>query len=364
MKLYQIGSIAGQKDSVFLNCSTLLEFIQSQNSVWIVAERKGELLAVFSMLIDRENRLAKINRLYIDPGWDDWERLLREGLPLLVRYLKDQKRNIEVLYVTTRTFTLEQQEVILKMGFKILGVFPVSPVHEQSSVNGLTALFFEDVLSERRYQDFSLHPIVKPFYELARKECGLPDLEVSTHTKFGAMEYSPLPPLELIYAPQFVSRRYQKLEERKSLAIHFYPFSKPNTLITDADGKVEIYVKAMKDSHMATIIAERMDFSVNPTELYKKVSLMLAKENINYVEVINDAADTWGIECITEAGFLPCAYFPCLKNQGEGRRDYVILARSFERFFLDKKDISQANPKYLDFWREYYKLEVRDYLNT
>jgi hypothetical protein len=363
MRLYQLAKSPGMNDHVFLDCKKLLEVIQSQNSAWIVAERQGEILACFSLLIDRENRLAKINRFYVDPSWKEWDDLLKKGLPLLERYLKDQKRGIEVVYMTTRNFTLKQQEAAVNMGFKILGIFPVSVPSEPSRINALTALFFDGVLHERRYSQFSLHPLVAPFYEIASRECNLPALPVSKTPTFGAMEFEKLPELELIHAHNFVDRRYSQLEERKSLAVHFYPFSRPNALITDANGKVEIYVKLFPEKRQATIIAERLDLAVSPTQLYSQVATMLFQKNIVYIEVINDAADDWGIECISRAGFLPCAYFPCLKNQWEGRRDYVVLARSFERMALGDESVPiEIDQTYLDYFGEYYKLEGREYL--
>src|SRR5690606_11749066 len=125
------------------------------------------------------------------------------------------------------------------------------------------------------------------------KECDLSVLEVAKVPHFGAMSFDPLPSLELIYAPNYVARKFALLEERKSLAVHFYPFSRPNAMITDAEGKVEIYVKMIPEERQATIIGERLDLSVDPTQLYSQVASMLFEKNIVYIEVINDAADHW-----------------------------------------------------------------------
>lgn len=363
MRLYQLGKHPGVRDSVFLDHKTVLDAIRSPNSTWVLAEKGNHVLACFSILLDRENRLAKINRLYIDPEWDNWAQLLKDSLPLLIQYLKDEKRQIEVVYTTTRTFTLQQQEMTLQMGFNILGILPVSSGIDASRVNGLTAYYFQDVLTKKRHGEFLLHPIVKPFYELVRKSCGLGELPEAKQPDLSALSFETLPELELIYAPNFVARKFEALKERKSLAVHFYPFTIPNTLITDAEQRIEIYAKIMPDSRMATIIGERLDRSVNPIELYSRVSHLLNLQNIGYIEVINDAADVWGIEAFSAAGYLPCAYFPCLKNQGDMRRDYVVLARSFERPFAETLVPIEVNQTYLEFFREYYRLEGKNYLD-
>lgn len=364
MKLFQLSQNSTQKDSLFLDHVKLRAALLQTDCSWIVGEKDNQLLACFSILLDKEDRLAKMNRFFLDPTWEDWSQLLKDALPLLLQYLTDEKRRIEVIYTTSRTFTMPQQEMMLNMGFKILGILPVSGGVDDSQINGLTAYFCDGVLKERRYREFSLHPIVVPFYELVRKECGLETLPVAEKPQMKTLEFEELPSLELIYAPNFVSEKFRKMRERKSLAIHFYPFTQPNTLITDAHEKVEIYVKIMEDSRMATIIGERLDMSINPTELYSKVSHMLNARNINYIEVISDAADVWGVEAITMAGYLPCAYFPCLKDQGEVRRDYVVLARSFERPFAEASTPFEVHHTFLDFFKEYYQLEARSYLRN
>lgn len=362
MRLFQLSQASGQRDSLFLDHAKLKSAISSSDTSWIVGERDNQLLACFSILLDSENRLAKINRLFIDPSWENWAQLLKDALPLLIKYLTDDKRRIEVIYTTTKTFTLKQQEMTLNMGFKIMGILPTSGGKDDSQVNGLTAYFCDGVLNERRHSEFSLHPIVVPFYELVRKECGLEPLPVAEKPEMGTLEFEPMPQLELIYAPNYVGEKFRKVRDRKSLSIHFYPFTQPNAIITDAKEKVEIYVKIVDESRMATIIGERLDVSVNPTELYSKVSHMLNARNVNYIEVINDAADIWGIEAITMAGFLPCAYFPCLKDQGDFRRDYVVLARSFERPFAETTTQFEVHHTFLDFFKEYYQLEAKSYL--
>lgn len=363
MRLYQLSKHKVLSDDLFNDHERLLEAIHSENSSWIVGEKDGQILAAFSVLLDKENRLGKINRLYIDPTWQEWDRFLKDALPLLIQYLKDDKRKIEVVYTTTRTFSLEQQEMLLGMGFKILGILPVSQGVDVSRVNGVTAYFFDGVLTKKRHAQFSIHPTVLPFFKLAQEECGLPDVTVAKRPEMATLEFEKMPNIELIYAPDFVGNRFKRLNERKSLSVHFYPFTQPNALITDAEERIEIYVKLMPESRMATIIGERLDISINPTELYSRVSQMLNAQNITYIEVINDAADIWGVEAITAAGYLPCAYFPCLKSQGETRRDYVVLARSFERPFAETLVPFEIHHTFLNYFQEYYKLEAQNYLD-
>jgi hypothetical protein len=363
MQLYQIGKPPFVSDSLFLDAEKLKEGLRSPFSAWIVGEKENSILCVFSMLIDGENRLAKVNRLYMDPSIEDWPTLLKKGLVPLTEYLRDPKRQVEVIYTTAQGVTLKQQEATLDLGFKIVGVLPMAAGSEGSKLNGVAAFFYEGVLREKRQQEFSLHPVIAPFYEIARRECQLESLPVAKELPPNPSHFEELPSLELIHAPQFVLKRFSKLEERKSLAMHFYPFTRPNAMIVDEDETVEIYVKIIQEEQMATIIGERLEKAVNPTELYSQVARMLGKEKITYIEVINDAADLWGIDCFVKAGYLPCTYFPCLKAQGDKRRDYVVLARSSERLFSNSAMPIAVNKTYLEYLAEYHKLEGRDYLS-
>jgi hypothetical protein len=334
--------------------------VRSASTAWIVAEREGAMLAVLSILIDRENHLAKLERLVVDPSWEQSEQVLREAMPLLRTYLGE--RAVEVLYTTTRGLTFAQQEMTLKTGFRVLGIFPFGKGGETLKIQGLTAYYFDGVLEKRRRSDFPLHPIVAPFFDICRRECGLPPLVLAPQPEVRG-SFEKLPPLEFIYAPGFVAHRFNRLKERRTLSVHFYPFSVPNVLITDPQQRIEIFICMVPEIRFATIIGEHMDARVHPTELYHHVSQMLNHQNISYIEVINDAGDDQGIEAIFNAGYLPTAYFPALKRQGDQRRDYVVMARSFDRLFAIKPTGMAIQRTYLEYLNAYYQLESRKYLD-
>ena len=142
---------------------------------------------------------------------------------------------------------------------------------------------------------------------------------------------------------------------------NFYPFYKPNCLIMDPNQDIEIFVKLNPERKFAAIIGEHLNITVRPVELYLAVQQLLKQESISYIEIINDAADTFGIECILKAGFTPCAYFPAFKKQGDSRRDYVIFGKSFE--YLCRPDLNE-HPAYKDFYQEYIKIEGKNYFPT
>jgi len=360
MRLHQMSAGNVFTDPLLLDYHALLKNVESGDSAWIVADARGSLLAAISIELDRDNRLAKISRLLLDPTWVDSGAVLRQALPLLVHYLKE--KGIEVLYTTTRTLSLAQQQLTLKLGFHLIGIFPNAQGADPLKLNGLSAYYFDSVLRDKRQADHVLHPRLTTLYDLVRKNCDLPALPVAESADLPVAEFQPLPSLETIYAPDFVSHRFRKLKERRSLSVTFYPFQEPNALISDPQQRMEIFVKLVPERRFAAILGERLDLQVNPTELYHEVALMLNARGISFIEVINDAADRTGLESMMQAGFVPCVYFPAFKCQGESRRDFVVLARSFERILGSQRQPSIVDPQYLAFLQAYYRVDEQIHL--
>lgn len=364
LKLYQ-KSLAGMAiEPMFLDVRKIEHALVQPDTFWILGEKAGEVIAVLSLMLDRENRLAKIARHIVDPAWEDSTIILKNALPMLVEYLSSDKRGVDVLYATTRAFDLKQQELSLKLGFKVLGFFPGSAAMSgKMNLTGLTAYFYNGVLEKKRFTDFAIHPALAPFYDIARRESGIGDVRLGERPVIPQEGFESVPSLEVIHAPEFVRHRFQSLKQKKSLAVQFYPFTEPNVLITDPQQRLEIFARVIPEYRFATIIGERLEREVNPTELYLEVCRMLRGADVAYIEVINDAADIYGIESILDAGFLPCGYFPCLKSQGEERRDYVIFARSFERLFAAPVRPGEIHSQYVDYIHEYVRMEAEQYLD-
>ncbi len=363
MRLFQDSPARVKGDPLFLNLPRLKEEITRAERWWTVAERDGEIRALVSLTLDSQNKVARIHRMIgghgaavlggrpcSDPGEGGVQEPLAGALAFIMKRVESQGA-AEVVYSTTRNLTLEQQEITLKNGFKVLGVFPNAVYADPGRLNGLSAWFAPGVLDSRRRADFKLHPVIAPFYEIARKQCGLSKL---------ALCEAPEPPgggegvpeLEMISAPRFVAERFRQLKARKNLSVNFYPFAKPNILLTSADGKAEVFVHMVPRTRFAGILAEHLTTAVDPVRLYAEVCRMLYENRVIYVEAINDAADSQGIECILRAGFTPSGYLPCLRQASDGRRDYVVFARSYEYFTYPKLKV---NSLYLDYLREYCK---------
>lgn len=326
--------------------------LESEYEIWIVAERDGHIIAVVSAVIEFEYRLCKILFMYAKPGLEEAGKVQNELLQLLIGHAA---RKADIIYCTTHSVNFKQLELTTEAGFKVLGFFPLSFGVEESEANSITAYFLNDTLDKLRYVEFKLHPIIEPFYKILANECALPDLPVSSSPLL-PFSKEPLPDLEMIYAPKFVAKKHHRLRERKLLSNNFYPFQEPNAIICDPDELVEVFIGIYPENTYASIIEEKLELPVNPQELYKKVLLMLHEKNISYIEVLVDAADIVSIEYMAQAGFLPCAYFPCLKRHGDTRRDFVILGKTFEKLQVAGKPLQKI---YLDYINCYLDIQMK-----
>lgn len=357
--LYHKSRGTSAPEEFFLNADAMESGIVADDGAWLIAERGGRAIAFISAQIDREQGLCKIMRLAVDTEEPDRRDILRGALRRFLTHVETEIGGIDIVYTTTLSLSLTEQEITLLEGFKIMGVFPNALGADHSQINGLTVRFSENVLEQKRYRDFALHRLIAPFFAICRGQIGIPELpEIAPESLPAASGYESMPPLEIVRAPLLIENKFKKLRERRSQVVNFYPFYRPDTLVCDPEQKIEIFIKADPTQRFAAIIGERLERSVHPVSLYNEVLKLLRANGITYVEIINDAADAFGIQCILDAGFTPCAYVPAFKRQGETRRDYVVFSKSFEYLCRPGPGL---NPIYLDFFERYFALERRNY---
>ena len=353
MTLNQLSRVSDYEGNLFLDYEELGRSLDDKNTHWVVSESSGELIGAASTLIDREHEICKLSCLRIHPSVKNQDQLVKEVISFLLESLRQHKIPFDVLYTTTRVLSLQQQQQTIDLGFKILGIFPSAMTLDSSRLNGLTVWFEKNVLKKKRFTDFTLHPGLAMLYELAKEEAGLNSIALADLMTLPDLPEDPVPSLEIIDAPQFVSRQFSLLKNRSFLSSNYFPFHEPNIMFTDSDMGVTIFAKFVPQYRFAIIIGEHLKAPVNPIQLYQTLGRMLYQRNVSYIEVIIDAADVIALDSMIRAGYLPCAYFPSFMKHGTMRRDYVIFAKTFERVWETLPDV---RPRYLDYLREYYRV--------
>ncbi len=343
------------EDRLLLKRSDLEKALQSEIWYWMVEENQSSMITGFIYAhLDPQQGLAKLQRLFTLPTGDDQQEL--NLIRAITIELEADPRDLAMVYATTRTLSRNLQERTLKLGYRVLAVFPAALGIDETGVNGLAAYYFKrhQTLERRQVAD-ALHPLLQVFFEITKQALDLkivPTLERRPELRSFPL---PLPSLELIEAPHFVQRKYNNLRERRFLSHTFYPFSDPNALILDPDQKVEVFVRLVKGFSFATVIAEKLEMPYDPVALYGAIAKLLHKAGYSYVEVLNDACDPSGVEAIYRAGFLPTGYIPAFKKHGEYRRDYVIFANTTERL----PRVVDLHPDYKRWLIAYQRSESR-----
>lgn len=333
-------------DSAETDASRLAARLDSGALQAWLAETDAGPAAALTALEDSRHRLVKILSLGVDRGRCGFREAVRA---LLEAAKKGQgPEPPEVLYTTTRCFSLEEQSVTLDAGFHLLGTFPNAPGADRSRVNGLTGWFASEALS-RRAAGFALHPALARLYEAVRRETGLAPLPIGAVPEPPAADAPPA--LELVAAPRLAAARLRRLRERPS-GLQFYPFQEPTVLITDSEQRIEAFARLVPEMGFAIVIGERLDAHVNPVEFYRETTRLLEGAGAAYIEVLNDAADLNATDCMLRAGFAPCAYFPALQRRGGARRDQVVFSWSREPFGRSGHPIPKEYAPFVDAYLE------------
>jgi len=355
--LYQLSVDDIYKDGLFLDHRKLKNTINNKGFQFMVAHSDGKPSGVVLSSLDLDQRATKIIRIYVDPSLPDCREVKKS---LIKNVIEVNRSTMDVVFMTTKHVTLDQLQLSKELGFHFLGFFPISARERVRNPAALTAFFYDGIVEKIRLHNQRLHPLVMPLYnvvnqkmKLSETQCEpeiLPAMKSASTDAFDPMD------LELIEAPKFVLRKFKRLKEKNLLSTDFYPFQEPNALITDPEGKFEVFVMLNYDLHFSAIIEERLELPVNPAVLYRQIARILHERNITYIEMIVDAADGVCIEYMLQAGFIPIMYFPCLKKHGDVRRDFVILGHTYEKLIFCLDGLRDKYPEMIKMYAELDKM--------
>jgi ribosomal protein S18 acetylase RimI-like enzyme len=339
-------------DPLMRDVGLLTAFLSKPANVWVVAERKGEIVGSVAWETDERNRLAKVFGGAVLPehrGAKILERSMRFG----ARRLQAGAGKADVIYATTRTTTTAPQIIAEKLGYKKLGIFPNVHRTDAYETHCLTALFRKGALS-RRFTDFKLHPKFAGLVDIVMSETGIPAIPLAEPSEYSVTLETPadIPALELIDAPLFTQARFKSLGEDKKIPFHFYPFHQPNVTIASPCRKVEIFAFLAPADQYCTLVGIRKPDDILFARVLQKASDLLHRRGVRYIETIARADKLKTVEGILQAGFIPCAYFPAFQLHDRRRYDYVVLSKTFEILDFRNTNLAGTNRKFL---REYFR---------
>ncbi len=316
-------------DPLMCNVSRIKSFVAEFKGIWVVIENDGKLIGSVVYEVNARHRIGRVFGAVIIK---EHRRLglLEKAMLQGDQYVLNDLKLVDIIYATTRTVTPAPQLVARKLGYKNLGIFPNVRKTDKYETHCLTAKFGKGIL-DGKSKGYKLHPEIADIYELVKEDCRLPDVEIAaTEDYLSEPQDNDIPCLEVIDAPGFVSYRFKQLIEEGKLLSNFLPFNSPNCVLTSPDQEIELFLYLSEVDKYSIIIGTKHPETMNFSKILEAASQMLHSKNSRYIEIIARASKVKEIHQITEADFIPCAYFPAFQLHENKRYDFVVFVKTFE----------------------------------
>ncbi|WP_035805939.1 GNAT family N-acetyltransferase [Kitasatospora mediocidica] len=334
--------------------------ISSPRTTWLVVREPGTGRVVGSILgtVDPDDRLGKLQGLVIHPDIRGGG-LAHQAVRRLSEMMLSGDQAADSVYATARTNSTAPQRICLSSGFKALGVFPNLRKAERHETMVLLAKHRDGVL-ERRLPvprvPAGLGGLVRALHDAV----GLPGqpLPAVDDEPHPAPPRGPVRDVELVDAPQFVLRRLAEVvpdpEQR------FYPFHTPNVLLAAADGAYELFAQLNRSDGYCALIGAAPGLASLARDFEALID-RLGQDGASHIETLLPLDCYEDLSLLLAHGFLPAAAYPAMRREGEGFRDYVVMARSLQP--LDFRGLS-IDASFQPFTEQYIELWKQRYLNT
>tara|TARA_R100000656_G_scaffold89489_1_gene65276 strand:+ start:122 stop:1330 length:1209 start_codon:yes stop_codon:yes gene_type:complete len=334
---------------------------EQEKAFWFVvelADRPG-IAASCVVELEPEFRIGKVTGAAVHPQCAGLG-LSSKLIGFAVNEVMAKAPSINTLYATTRTVTMASQKMLISNGFKPLGIFPNARKIKTYETLTLMGYFREGVLDKRTPVQ-RIPPSLVELYLQTNKSIG-DEREIElvedcpAFPKNIAHEESKW---EFIQAPEFVEKRFNEVfqGDREST---FYPFHKPNLLISNTVLGVEMFASFNKKDHYCVLISANCPITTINGH-FKKLAFAFKEIGIYYLETLV-RIDYFEAVCFLGANrFLPSAYYPAMREIDGVAHDYVLMTRTMVP--LDFSE-SQISSEFTPFVREYVRQWIDLNLST
>ncbi|WEO99741.1 GNAT family N-acetyltransferase [Streptomyces sp. FXJ1.172] len=250
---------------------------------------------------------------------------------------------LDSVYATVRLVTEGPQQVVVRNGFRPLGLLPNAVEVEGCETLALFARYADGVL-ERREPVASVPERLSALLSAASHGVGI---DYSRTRPAPCGETAPAAgggPIELISAPAFVRRRF--LELFPAADDRFFPLHTPNAVLVAADGRFEAYAELDAVAGSCALVAVHPRPSAVAGTL-EAVIASVTRAGADYVEALLPLADSEALEVFLASGFVPSAVYPAMRRIGERLHDYVVLSRTSRQIDFRTTAVSPLLQPYL-----------------
>lgn len=310
---------------------------------WLTARtHRGDLVGSAVVQTDTAGRIGKLVGLAVHPGHRGGG--LASRLTGAVCHEAFATGRLDSVYATVRVVTEGPQHVVVRNGFRPLGLMPNAVEVEGCESLALFARYADGVL-EQRAPVQRVPDRLAALLSAASAGIGV-DYADTRHlpTSHPPRRERGAEPIELIAAPAFVRRRF--LERFPDAGDRFFPLHTPNAVLVAADGGFEAYADLDPVAGSCALVA------VHPrpaavTGALEALMTAVTRAGADYAEALLPLADTEALEVFLASGFVPSAVYPAMRRIQDRLHDYVVLSRTSRQIDFRTTAVSPLLQPYL-----------------
>ncbi|GGW60238.1 hypothetical protein GCM10010503_41890 [Streptomyces lucensis JCM 4490] len=310
---------------------------------WLTARTPGGALVGSAVVqTDPGSRIGKLLGLAVHPGHRGGG--LASRLTGAVCGEAFAAGRLDSVYATVRVVTEGPQHVVVRNGFRPLGLLPNAVEVEGCETLALFARYADGVLARRAPVPHAPERLT-PLLSAAGAGVGIDYTGTGRVPSRTTLPATPgAGPIELITAPAFVRRRF--LEHFPDAGDRFFPLHAPNALLVAADGGFEAYADLDRAAGSCALVAVHPRPAAVNGALETLMSTV-TRAGADYAETLLPLADTEALGVFLASGFVPSAVYPAMRRIGDRLHDYVVLSRTSRQIDFRATAVSPLLQPYL-----------------
>ncbi|MFF5026018.1 GNAT family N-acetyltransferase [Streptomyces collinus] len=331
---------------------------------WLTARASGGALVGSAVVVTEPgSRIGKLVGLAVHPGHRGGG--LASRLTGAVCGEAFGTGRLDSVYATVRVVTAGPQAVVVRNGFRPLGLLPNAVEVDGCETLALFARYADGVL-DRRAPVAAVPEGLSALLSAASAGVGIDyadtrsgssrDAAATAGTAARVREATKATkatrttgttgaePIELIAAPGFVRRRF--LELFPQAGDRFFPLHTPNAVLAAADGSFEAYADLDPVAGSCALVAVHP----RPAAVAGALEGLMAtvtRAGADYAEALLPLADTEALEVFLASGFVPSALYPAMRRIHDRLHDYVVLSRTSRQIDFRTTAVSPLLRPYL-----------------
>ncbi|MER6473098.1 GNAT family N-acetyltransferase [Streptomyces collinus] len=320
---------------------------------WLTARAYGGALVGSAVVVTEPgSRIGKLVGLAVHPGHRGGG--LASRLTGAVCEEAFGTGRLDSVYATVRVVTAGPQAVVVRNGFRPLGLLPNAVEVDGCETLALFARYADGVL-DRRAPVTAVPERLSALLSAAstgvgidyagtRGAAGAVGAAVGVRETAGGTGTTRAEPIELIAAPGFVRRRFLELFPRAG--DRFFPLHTPNAVLAAADGSFEAYADLDPVAGSCALVAVHPRPSAVAGAL-EGLMATVTRAGADYAEALLPLADTEALEVFLASGFVPSALYPAMRRIHDRLHDYVVLSRTSRQIDFRTTAVSPLLRPYL-----------------